>query len=153
MTGNGQDLLRTPAPGPGDPPPPAPAAGPGDQRQDQRPDTSDRRRQDRQQQRKRDGKRGKRPENGPPASGTGLGTGHGTAPACISSRIGPGTVRRTAAGAPGRAPPASGRAGLLQRRNKGAPPQSGGEEPRTPQSLSATSIRISILDLDFGFGG
>lgn len=96
--------------------------------------------------------------------GAGIGTmdgwsgGPGTAPACISSRIGPGTVRRTAAGraagpppaesGPGRAPPASGQAGFLRRRNRGAPPQSEGENGR--------KITIPICNLnsnlDFGFG-
>lgn len=160
LTGNGQDLLRTPAPGPGDPPPPASSAGPGDQRQDQRQDQADEGRQDRQQQREtgeKDRKRGPDRDRGrvyrepgtPPGlhffqdrAGNGPQDGSGGAAGPPPTESGPG-----------RAPPASGRAGLLRRRNKGAPPQSGTETEEKLLSRSATSIQISISDLDFGFGG
>ena len=128
---------------------PAPAAGPDHQR----PDTSDRRRRDRQQQRKTDGKRGKRAETGRKRDRGRVYRGPGTAPGLHFFQDRAGNGPQGVSGTPGPAPPASVRAGFLRRRNKGAPPQSGTGTEEKLLSLSAPSIRISISDLDFGFGG
>lgn len=93
-------------------------------------------------------------ENGPERGkkgGKGPGSGTGTAPGLHffqdRDRIGPQDVS-------GGGPQVlrllnPGRTFAAARR--GAPRKSTGERPRTPQSRSATSIQISILD--FGFGG
>lgn len=103
----------------------------------------------------------KGPEKGPPASsgagnGTGSGPGNGSGLHFFQDQDrerSAGRQRGRAAGppptesGPGRAPPAS---VTFAGADRGAPPQSERKRPRTPQSRSATSIRIWILDLDFG---
>lgn len=116
---------------------------------DQRPDTSDRNRRGRQQQRKTDRKRGKRAEKGPDRNMDGWNGDRERLRACISSRIGTGSARRTSAGTVRRSS-----ACCIWQALDFCGARSGGPSEEHGRKTPNPTIPICNLNsnLDFGFG-